>query len=357
MPTYLWSLATASPEHTLTAEDTRILGRQLFAALFGADLAAFDQIVASTGIVARQVVRPLAELVAPRPIDASTRLYLEACGRLGEQALAAALADAGVAPSEVDALVLASSTGYAVPSLDAYLVNRLGLPADTWRLPYTSLGCAGGAGGLARAAEAVAARGRDATVAFVSVEAPSLTFRPADRSMANAIAATLFGDGAAALVVRGRPRRDRPSLRVRATASWLQPETYHLMGSHPMPDGYLIQLSPEVPAAAARDLPRLVGGLCAGAHATARDLSFHAVHPGGPRVLEHIAAALQLGPGALAASWAVLRDHGNMSSATVLFTLAEALRAAPPAPGALGLLAAFGPGFAAELVLLEAVAP
>ncbi len=352
MDAYLWSVATAVPPHVVTATETARVGKTLFPDV---DAALFEKIVASTRTERRHVVRPVEEIVAARTVDEASRLHLEACVELAERALRSAIERAGIRATDIDALVLATSTAFAIPSIDAYVINRVGLRQDVRRLPYTSLGCAGGAGGLTRAAEAVTARGADATVAFIAVEATSLTFRRADLSMANVISATLFGDGAAAVVLRGTPPAKRACLRVRGAASWLHRDSYETMGFRAMPDGYQIVLAPDVPEMAARELPNLVAKLTREARATPRDLRFHVLHPGGRKVLERVSAALELGERDTAAAWRVLREYGNMSSPTVLFVLEETLRAAPPALGTLGLLAAFGPGFAAELALLEVV--
>lgn len=353
---YVWIVATAVPPHEVTVEDTRRLAHVVFGDLFDGDLGALDRIIENTRVRRRFVARPPEEILRPRGIDETSRWHAEAVRELGGRALRAALEQAGVGPGEVDALVVCASTGFMIPSLDAYLVNEVGLPPSTRRLPFNTLGCAGGAGGLIRGAEALAARGGRGTIAVVAAETPSLTFRIADRSMANAIATTLFGDGAAALVLRGEPP-PRPSVRVRACRTWLQPDAYEVMAFREAPDGYEVVLSPDVPDVAVRGLERLVGELTAEAGATPRDLEFVVLHPGGARVVERVSAALGLAPGAVDTAWAVLRDHGNMSSATVLFVLAEALRRGVARPGALGLMAAFGPGFATELLLIEGVGP
>src|SRR5262249_43997553 len=144
--------------------------------------------------------------------------YRDAIRSLGKKALMAALDRAGVKARDVDVLIVCSATGFLIPALVCYLVNELGLSPNTRRLHFATLGCAGGAGGMIRAAGGVAgpfwARDRNVTAAFVTVETPTLTFRPGDRSMPNAVSAVLFGDGAAAAVLRARPRPDRTSLRL-----------------------------------------------------------------------------------------------------------------------------------------------
>jgi alkylresorcinol/alkylpyrone synthase len=352
---FLWSIATALPPHSIDAGGTRQVGRRLFGELFGGDLEPYDALVENSRVERRYLVRPVDDLIRARGLRESNDWYREAVRDLGTRALREALDRAGVAPREVDALVVSASTGFMIPSLDVYLVNELGLRPSTRRIPFATLGCAGGAGGLLRSAEALWARGEGATVAFVTVETPTLTFRVGDRSMANAISSVLFGDGAAAAVLRGTPPA-RPCLRVRTGRSWLQRDTYGVMGFVLGDDGYQVILSPDVPERAAHELPDRIDELCRAAGATRSDLRFFAIHPGGARVLERVTGALRLDADVTRAAWGVYRDHGNMSGPTVLFVLERILRDSPPEPGSLGLLLAFGPGFSAEMALLEAVA-
>lgn len=351
---YIWSLATAVPPHMIDADATRRLGRQRFGELFGNDFTPFDGIVANSRIDRRYTVRPLADIAGDHTIAQTSAWFQEAITKLGRQVLGDALARARVDAAQVDVLVTCCSTGFLIPQLDAYLVNECGLRPDVRRMPFATLGCAGGAGGIIRAAEALAARDRDATVALVCVETPSLTFRPRDQSMPNAISAVIFGDGAAAAILRGKPSPHAANVRVRGARTHLHRESYDTMGFRLADDGFQVVLASDVPEVATRGLPEVVRALCRQANATPRDLGFFALHPGGTRVLERVEQTLAIPRGATRHSWEVLRDHGNMSSPTVLFVLDRLLRDKDAhAPGDLGVLAAFGPGFAAELALLE----
>src|SRR6185503_1983061 len=143
---------------------------------------------------------------------------------------------------------------------------EMGLPPTTRRMHYATLGCAGGAGGVIRAAEALAGpfwpKDKNVTAALVTVETPTLTFRPGDRSMPNAVSSVLFGDGAAAAVLRSKPRPDRPSLHVRAARTFLHKDTYDRMGFKLADDGFQVVLAADVPEMATRGLAEQVAGLC-----------------------------------------------------------------------------------------------
>ncbi|MBI4511979.1 MAG: type III polyketide synthase [Deltaproteobacteria bacterium] len=350
-------MKTVVPPHVLTAGDLKRLGREMLGHAISGGPDAFDDLVERTCIERRFLSRPAEELVVPRALEMTTSWHAESALRLAKEALVQAIDEAGVSRPEIDAIVACCSTGFMIPSLDSYLINELGFPATTRRYPFTTLGCAGGAGGLIRAAEIACGLGDRGTVALVAVETPTLTFRPRDLSMQNVVSALLFGDGASAMVVRSSPPPGRRSVFVKGSSSFLHRDTYDAMGFGVVPDGFKVQLSPKVPELAARDLRSLVSALLKKAGSSVDELAFFALHPGGPRVLKAVEAELGLTRAQTAASWKVLREHGNMSSPTVMFVLAEILGSQPLPIGALGVMAAFGPGFAVELALLEVTGP
>jgi alkylresorcinol/alkylpyrone synthase len=272
------------------------------------------------------------------------------CGLdLGERAIRDALARAELEAADVDHIFAISVTGIAAPSLDARLVNRLGLRSDVKRTPIFGLGCVGGAAGIARAADYLRAFPRHSAV-VLSVELCSLTLQRADASIANVIASGLFGDGAACAVLRGAEVAARGP-RVLATRSIFYPDTERVMGWEIGDGGFRVVLSADVPALAGGIRPDVEKFLAEHGH-TLADVGVFVCHPGGPKVLEAIERSLSLAPDALARSWRHLAQVGNLSSASVLFVLADALVEAPAA-GTLGLLLAMGPGFCSELVLLQ----
>jgi alkylresorcinol/alkylpyrone synthase len=275
--------------------------------------------------------------------------------RVGEEVGAAAIRDAlaaaGVATTDVDAIVFVSVTGISTPSLDARLVNRLCLPPHVRRVPIFGLGCVAGAAGLSRAADLL--RGRpDEVAVLLSVELCSLTLQRDDLSVPNLIATGLFGDGAAAAVVTG-DRREGPGPRIVATRSVFYPGSEHVMGWSISDSGFRIVLSPDVPAVVMQKVPGDVDAFL-GAHGLSRnDIAFWVSHPGGPKVLEAMQQALGLDDHALESSWRSLREVGNLSSTSILLVLEDVMRESSPPPGAYGLMIAMGPGFCSELVLLQ----
>jgi alkylresorcinol/alkylpyrone synthase len=281
----------------------------------------------------------------------ANRVWLEKAEELGEEAIDLALKRAGMGRDCVSALLTVSVTGIASPSLDAHLANRMGLPATMRRTPIFGLGCVAGASGIAQAADYVRAY-PDRMAVLLSVELCSLTFQRNDLSIPNLISSGLFGDGAAAVVVAGDDvSADGPE--IIDTASSFYANTEDAMGWDISEEGFRIVLSAEVPAIIRAKLPGDVDAFLERNGLTRGDVGSWVLHTGGPKVLEAIADSLGLDRETCAASWDSLRDVGNLSSASVLLVLEEIMLNRRPAPGTWGVLAALGPGFCAQLVLLR----
>ncbi|MFN3196882.1 MAG: type III polyketide synthase [Bradymonadia bacterium] len=281
--------------------------------------------------------------------ERANQAYIDVAVPLGAEALEQALSRAGVSPEQVDVLCFVTVTGLAVPSIDARLMNRLPLRADLKRMPLFGLGCVAGAAGLARVSDAL----KPGQVgALLSVELCSLTLQRGDFSLENIVASGLFGDGAAAVVVRADGEAPRGLPEIVDTRSIFFPDTERVMGWDFGSGGFKVVLSAQVPHIA-RDSLRPGVEAFLGAHGLSiDDIERFVCHPGGPKVLEGVADGLELPDGALDASWASLRTVGNLSSASVLMVMSQTLDEPPP-PGSWGLLMAMGPGFCAELVLLR----
>ena len=249
------------------------------------------------------------------------------------------------------ALFFTSVTGISSPSIDALLINRMGLPPNIKRVPIFGLGCVAGAAGIARAADYVRAYPSQAA-ALVSVELCSLTIQREDLSVANLISSGLFADGSAAVIVTGDDlSADGPE--IVATRSIFYPDTEEMMGWKVSEKGFRITLSPEVPVLIREHLGQDMDAFLADHGHKRSDIGSWVLHTGGPKVLEATAAALDLHNGQLDASWDCLKKVGNLSSASVLVVLEDVMRNRRPEPGTMGMLAAMGPGFCSELVLLK----
>lgn len=359
--------ATAQPPHRLAQADAVAALDAVFAHLDDARRAAARSVFERAGILERRFVLPLAAIVKPRPLGETQALYTEHAGALALRVAERAMREAGWAPEEIDALYVVSCTGIAIPSLDAHVINELGLRPDVRRVPLNGLGCAGGAAALGQASEWL--RGRpEGRALVVAVELTSLTFQLHDDSQTNLVSCALFGDGAAAVALEGPSLPPRPgALTIRDARSHLFPDTRDLMGFDLRDGGFHIVLSKEVPALVRASIRPVVGELLKPHGMRIEQLDFALLHPGGRKVLDAMESELGLDPLSSAVARETLAEHGNMSSVTVLFVLDRYLSRVPsPAPALgksrpvvtieapkRGLLAAFGPGFAAEMLLLE----
>lgn len=304
----------------------------------------------------RYLAIPAEQYVNIKTWGEANDIWIRVAQELGEQALCRALQNAGLQPSDLGALYFTTVTGVASPSIDALLINRMGLPANIRRTPIFGLGCVAGAAGIARSADYVRAYPKQAA-ALVSVELCSLTLQREDLSVANLISSGLFADGAAAVIVTGPefessgPEISGP--RILATRSVFYPSTEEMMGWDISEKGFRIILSTEVPTLIRENLGRDVDAFLADNGHQRSDLKSFVLHTGGPKVLDASADALGLHNGQLDASWDCLRKVGNLSSASVLCVLEDVMKNRRPEPGTLGLLAAMGPGFCSELLLLQ----
>ena len=304
----------------------------------------------------RYLAIPAEQYVDIKTWGQANDIWIKVAQELGEQALCLALHNAGLKPQDLGALLFTTVTGVASPSIDALLINRMGLPANIRRTPIFGLGCVAGAAGIARASDYVRAYPSQAA-ALVSVELCSLTLQREDLSVANLISSGLFADGAAAVIVTGADfasngaEIDGPQ--ILATRSVFYPATEEMMGWNISEKGFRILLSTEVPNLIRENLGRDVDAFLADNGHQRSELKSFVLHTGGPKVLDASATALGLHNGELDASWDCLRKVGNLSSASVLCVLEDVMKNRRPEPGTLGLLAAMGPGFCSELLLLQ----
>ena len=340
--------ATAVPPYSIGSEEVKIYLKEVFA-IEPSRAEAMMAVIAHSQVKQRYCIHPVDYIIRPRPLRQIHREYQEHAVQLGRKVAADCLEKAGMTAREVDLIITVSCTGVMIPSLDAHLINDLGFRQDVRRLPITELGCAAGAAAVARASEFIRAY-PGSTVLVVAVELPSLTFQRDDLSQANLISTVLFGDGAAAAVATGRPCHGP---QVVDTDSYLFPHTLDAMGFDLKDDGFHIVLSKDVPQLIRDHIKELLGVFLARHSLRREQISAFILHPGGQKLLLYMEEELGLSRCDTQPSWDVLREYGNLSSASVLFVLHEWLTKRNIAAGEYGLMAAFGPGFSAELLLLR----
>jgi alkylresorcinol/alkylpyrone synthase len=315
----------------------------------------FARFARTSGVEHRNLALPLERYPKMSGFTEANAAYLEVAVELGEQAVRRALDDAHVRADEVDAIVTVSSTGVAVPTIDARIAAAVGLRPDVKRIPLFGLGCVAGAAGLARVHDYL--RGfPDQIAVLLSVELCSLTLQRDDTSIPALIGVCLFGDGAAAVVAAGADRVPaglplHRGPRVLATRSRLFADTVDVMGWNVSSSGFQLVMSRDVPKMADDHLGGEVDRFLADHGLTTADIATWVCHPGGPKVLEAMSQAVGMPPEALRHSWQSMRDNGNISSASVLDVLDRTIATAPP-EGSMGLMVAMGPGFSFELLLL-----
>jgi alkylresorcinol/alkylpyrone synthase len=349
MPRIL-AAASAFPPHVVPQAAVREAIGQIFAGRIpGLQrlLAVFDH----SRIDTRQLMRPLDWYCQPRSAQERNRIYLDEGLELLTRATQCCLERSSSKPASIDHIVAVTSTGHAAPSLDARLINRLELRRDVTRLPIWGLGCAAGAAGLARAFDHCRAHPR-ARVLLVALETCSLTFMASDLSKKNLVGTAIFADGAAAVLVAGAEAA-ASGPRLLATSSHLFPQSENIMGWDFGDTGMQLILSPRLPAVVKEELPGLVDDFLHSRGLERSDILHYLTHPGGAKVVDAYREALGLTNGELDLTEEVLREHGNVSSVSVLVVLEKWLASQRAARPGYGLLSAFGPGFSAEQVLLE----
>ena len=345
----LRSLVTGTPPHRVTQAQIQAAAGQFFPRL--ASRSSLQGVFGNARIEERALSRPLDWFRQPHSFAEKNAAFVEEARALAGRLAAQAIREAGLTPADIDAVVLVNTTGISTPSLDAWLIGELGLSPQAARLPLWGLGCAGGAAGLARAADLVRAGHR--AVLYVAVELCSLTFVPQDETPSNWVGLALFADGAAAAVITAPDLvAAPPRLALHGARSTLIPDSGDIMGWDVVDGGLKVRFSRSIPALVQQLMAGNVADTLAAAGWTRDDLRFWAVHPGGAKVLDAYAEVLDLTPDDLWASWEVLRRHGNMSSVTVLFVLERLLASGVRGRGR---LSAMGPGFSAEQVLIEAL--
>lgn len=280
--------------------------------------------------------------------------YLKNSITLSKSAISDCLNGCGGEYWEFDHLIFVSSTGIATPSVDAHLINELNLDRHLKRTPIWGLGCVGGAVALSRAFEYTRAYPESA-VMVVCVEICSLAFQKEDYSKSNIVALALFSDGAAACLVAGSGHRLYPSSDINLLGS--HTTTYEnsldVMGWEIVENGFKAIFSKHIPSIVRENVRANIYELTDAHGLVLSALKHFIVHPGGPKVLKEYEESLGLSEGSFEHSRKVLKEHGNMSSPTVLYVLKEFMDQGKYGPGEYGIVSALGPGFTSELLLFQ----
>ena len=341
----LLSLATALPPYSVDQHLAKAKARELFGGrkeLFDRLAGVFD----NAGISQRHIVAPIEWYEGHHGWKERNRVYLDACDAMFRDAASKAIDRAGLRPSEIDGVVMVSTTGIATPSIEARNGPAIGLRDDVRRVPVFGLGCAGGINGLATAARLAAAE-PGTNWLFVTIETCSIAIRLDSDDPAAIVATAIFGDGAAAAVI-GRGESRLATIAGAGEKMW--PDTLGIMGWRVEDPGLAVVFDRAIPPFVEAELAGAVDTLLAGMGRSRTDIDRFCCHPGGVKVIDAIESALELTVGTLDLERAVLKDCGNMSAPTVLFVLDRLIARGLPERV---LMTAFGPGFTAAGMLLE----
>lgn len=289
------------------------------------------------------------EVFSDLTFEERNEIYSREGIKLGEKCLKSALEQADWLPTDLDYIITVSCTGIMIPSLDAYLINKLKLRQDIVRLPVTEMGCAAGISGLIYAKNFLKAN-PNKRAAVIAVESPTATFQLNDFSMANIVSAAIFGDGAACVLLSSCPEDEGPEI--------VAEEMYHfydaeqMMGFKLTNTGLQMVLDVAVPDTIAEHFPEIIHPFLAKNKLAIQDIDHLIFHPGGKKIVQLVEGLFsELGKN-IDETKEVLRLYGNMSSATVLYVLEKFMKS-NPAKGNIGLMLSFGPGFSAQRILLK----
>lgn len=296
----------------------------------------------------RYSIMDIDEVFRETSFEEKNDFFIEKSIELSEEALKKALDKAGLSPQDIDIVITVSCTGFMIPSVDAHLINRLKMRQDVLRLPVTEMGCAAGTSGIIYAYRFLQAN-PDKRAAVIAMESPTSTFQHRDFSMTNMVSAAIFGDGAACAIL-GRGEGVKPAIR--------DVDMYHfyneidMMGFRLRNTGLQMVLDPNVPDKIEKHFGQILLPFLERNGVGIEELEHFVFHPGGKKIVKITEELLHAMGKNIDATRGVLRDYGNMSSATVLYVLDRYMDQAIPA-GDFGLMLAFGPGFSAQRVLLE----
>lgn len=320
--------------------------------LFGQDdrfIKKVKKIFEAANVDKRYSIMDPIEVFTKASFEERNQIYAREVIKLGEKVLVKALEKANWKPADLDYIITVSCTGIMIPSLDAYLINKLGLRQDIVRLPVTEMGCVAGISGMIYAKNFLQAN-PNKKAAVIAVESPTATFQLDDFSMANIVSSAIFGDGSACVLLSSYEEDKGPKIVDEAMYHFYDNE--HMMGFEMTNSGLKMVLDIEVPETIAEHFPLFIHPFLERNGLTIDDIDHLIFHPGGKKIVQTVEALFSESGKNIDDTKEVLRLYGNMSSATVLYVLERFMDKKPKA-GEKGLLLSFGPGFTAQRILIE----
>jgi len=297
----------------------------------------------------RYAIMPPKEVFIQTSFEAKNKLYQNAAKTYGKSVLQKALSQANWDAKSLDYIITVSCTGIMIPSLDAYLINELDLKQDILRLPITEMGCVGGVSAMIYAYQFLKSN-RNKRAAIIAFESPAATLQHDDKSMTNIVSSAIFGDGAACVLMSSEEQSS--GVEIIAEQMYHFYHQTHMMGFDLTNSGLKMVLDISVPDKIAEHFPHIIYPFLKRNDLSIDDISHLIFHPGGKKIIQTVEDLFgQMGKN-INHTKAVLRNYGNMSSATVLFVL-KAFMDEPQPQNSYGMMLSFGPGFTAQNLILK----
>ena len=332
------------PEYVITMEETLEFAKQAHAGKPQLPLAL--RLIQNTGVQKRHIVQPIEKTLSHPGFEERNRIYEVESKKRCPAVIERALANAELTTRDIDAIIYVSCTGFMMPSLTAWLINKMGFRSDTRQIPIAQLGCAAGAAAINRAHDFCSAY-PEGNVLIVSCELCSLCYQPGDDGVGSLLSDGLFGDAVGAVVVRGN---GGTGISLERNASYLIPDTEDWISYAVRDTGFHFQLDRRVPGTM-EPLAPVLRELVSAHGWDAGNLDFYIIHAGGPRILADLSKYLGVDNKMFRHSWSTLTEYGNIASAVVLEALSRLFDEGEVLPGAKGLVAGFGPGITAEMTV------
>jgi alkylresorcinol/alkylpyrone synthase len=345
MTATLSHVSTTLPEHTLRPQDLPEIASEWL----GEDTQTqekFLRIGRNSGVETRRFIAPYREILKQSGLQSRSEMFEHFGIEMLTSAIEATLEHEEISPEEIGALVFTSCSVPVIPSIDAAAILKSRLLPSTSRIPIYQHGCAGGVIGMALGAK-LAQLGKPVLVS--SVELCSLVFQPKNQCGAHLVGASIFADGAAATLIRP----EGSGVQFLGSQSYLIPESRHLMGYDIFDDGFHLRLDRSLPQKLILQAPTVVQDFLKNQNTSTDKIDYWLFHPGGIKILEFLRETFQLSKDQCHWSYDVLRDHGNLSSATILYVMNAFLQENVLKPGERALVMGIGPGLTIELILLE----
>jgi alkylresorcinol/alkylpyrone synthase len=342
---FIHSVVTATPPYRYaTQEITDKAGLWLKSS--PQEKALFERLANSTKIDYRNFALPIDDLLALRGPAERAQIFKETGGALLREVIAKALSASGLSTQDVGALLTTSCSVPTIPAIDAQAINELRLSETILRLPVYQYGCAGGAIGISLARHLCATSG---VTLLASVELCSLVYQGSDLQAGNIVGSAIFGDGAACVVISP----EEGPLRIANSQSYLIPDSHGLMGYDICDDGAHLRLDREIPQALLSSAPKAIDAFLGQSNLSRGDISWWLFHPGGAKILTSLEDTLSVRRAQSRWAWESLRDHGNMSSASILYALQSFIQDREYKPGDRMLMLGVGPGLTLQMNLFE----